>query len=132
MKKLVQLKNKENENLDPINFNYEQRLQRLENNDYSTEEQVIGKWIDGKPLYRKTITGTTPATAETWGDVGTVPGGISVKTLNGIIGGYLPVPIYNNAHYFAALQYNGGTKIQALTSGYTNAAISITLEYTKN
>ena len=20
---------------------------------YSTEEQVIGKWIDGKPLYRK-------------------------------------------------------------------------------
>lgn len=26
---------------------------------YSTEEQVIGKWIDGKPLYRKTITFTT-------------------------------------------------------------------------
>lgn len=23
---------------------------------YSTTEQVIGKWIDGKPLYRKTIT----------------------------------------------------------------------------
>ena len=22
---------------------------------YSTDEQVIGKWIDGKPLYRKTI-----------------------------------------------------------------------------
>ena len=26
---------------------------------YSTEEQVIGKWIDGKPLYGKTITFTT-------------------------------------------------------------------------
>lgn len=26
---------------------------------YSTSEQVIGKWIDGKPLYRKTITFTT-------------------------------------------------------------------------
>ena len=25
------------------------------NANYSTEEQVIGKWIDGKPLYRKTI-----------------------------------------------------------------------------
>lgn len=25
---------------------------------YSTEEQVIGTWIDGKPLYEKTITGT--------------------------------------------------------------------------
>lgn len=30
MKKLVQLKNKENEKLDPINKNYEKRLQRLE------------------------------------------------------------------------------------------------------
>lgn len=26
-----------------------------EKNLYSTEEQVVGKWIDGKPLYRKTI-----------------------------------------------------------------------------
>ncbi len=25
------------------------------NNNYSTEEQVIGTWIDGKPLYRKVI-----------------------------------------------------------------------------
>ena len=24
-------------------------------NNYSTEEKVIGKWIDGKPLYQKTI-----------------------------------------------------------------------------
>lgn len=31
MKKLVQLKNKEDENFDPINFNYEKRLQELEN-----------------------------------------------------------------------------------------------------
>lgn len=26
---------------------------------YSTEEQIIGTWIDGKPLYRKVIAGTT-------------------------------------------------------------------------
>ena len=26
--------------------------------DYSTEEQVIGKWIDGKSVYRKIITGS--------------------------------------------------------------------------
>lgn len=29
--------------------------QRPSNNVYSLEEQVIGTWIDGKPLYRKTI-----------------------------------------------------------------------------
>lgn len=33
--------------------------------DYSTEEQVIGKWIDGKPLYGKTITFTTTITQNT-------------------------------------------------------------------
>lgn len=30
---------------------------------YSTEEQVIGKWINGKPLYQKTFIGTTAASA---------------------------------------------------------------------
>lgn len=25
---------------------------------YTTEEQVIGRWIDGKPLYRRVFTGT--------------------------------------------------------------------------
>lgn len=28
--------------------------------DYSTEEKVVGTWIDGKPLYQKTIEGTLP------------------------------------------------------------------------
>ena len=28
-------------------------------NNYSTAEQRIGTWIDGKPLYRKVVTGTT-------------------------------------------------------------------------
>ena len=28
--------------------------------DYSTEEKVVGKWIDGSYIYQKTYTGTTP------------------------------------------------------------------------
>ena len=31
-------------------------------NQYSTEEQVIGTWIDGKPLYQKTVKPNLPAT----------------------------------------------------------------------
>lgn len=27
------------------------------NNNYSTEEQIVGTWIDGRPIYRKTYTG---------------------------------------------------------------------------
>ncbi|MBP3463675.1 MAG: hypothetical protein J6K45_04255 [Clostridia bacterium] len=56
MKKLVQLKNKESENLDPINLNYEKRIKKLEDNAYSTEEQVVGTWVDGKPVYKKVYT----------------------------------------------------------------------------
>lgn len=32
---------------------------------YSTEEQVIGEWIDGKPVYQKVVTGTTASTTGT-------------------------------------------------------------------
>ena len=37
-----------------LNDLYSVAQTRTENN-YSTEEQVIGTWIDGKPLYRKVI-----------------------------------------------------------------------------
>ena len=30
--------------------------------DYSTTEKIVGTWIDGKPLYQKTVIGTTPLT----------------------------------------------------------------------
>lgn len=33
---------------------------------YSTEEQVIGKWINGKPLYQKTIELKTPSSGSDW------------------------------------------------------------------
>ena len=34
-------------------------------NDYSTDEQIIGSWIDGKPLYQKTVSGTMPNSTDT-------------------------------------------------------------------
>lgn len=34
-------------------------------NNYSTDEIVIGKWIDGKPLYRKVFNITNPASSNT-------------------------------------------------------------------
>ena len=43
------------------------KLQKLENNNnssgnyvdkYSIDEQIVGEWIDGKPIYRRVYTGT--------------------------------------------------------------------------
>ena len=41
------------ETLNQMQNNIEEAIEKKQN--YSTEEQVIGTWIDGKPLYRKTI-----------------------------------------------------------------------------
>jgi hypothetical protein len=32
-------------------------------NDYSTDEKVVGTWLDGKPLYQRTFSGTLPTIA---------------------------------------------------------------------
>lgn len=42
--------------LNKMQDNIEDSINKLEKSDiYSTKEQVIGKWIDGKPIYRKII-----------------------------------------------------------------------------
>lgn len=38
---------------------------------YSTDEQVVGTWIDGKPLYRKVVQFTSPANTYTFTQVAT-------------------------------------------------------------
>ena len=37
---------------------------------YSTDEQIVGEWIDGRPVYQKTVTGTGTSKNTTWYDVG--------------------------------------------------------------
>lgn len=41
---------------------------------YSTEETVIGKWIDERPLYRQVVDITTPSTINTPITVGKIDG----------------------------------------------------------
>lgn len=50
---------------------------------YSLEEQVVGRWIDGRPLYRKTYVFTSPNTTKTWTKVGdSVPNLDTITSLN--------------------------------------------------
>lgn len=51
---------------------------------YSTDEKMIGQWIDGKPLYQKVITFTTPSST-TNTKVGTISSGADVKTMIGYV-----------------------------------------------
>jgi len=45
---------------------YEKLLNSSNANNYSTDEKIIGTWIDGKPLYQKTVTVNCGANGSTW------------------------------------------------------------------
>lgn len=43
-------------------------------NIYSTEEQVTGRWIDGRPVYQRTFVSHMPDTVSSWYNVGRIKG----------------------------------------------------------
>ena len=58
----------------PVTANNMNEMQNILNNNiseaiienYSTTEQIIGKWIDDKPIYRKVVQTTTGTTTNLW------------------------------------------------------------------
>ena len=39
---------------------------------YTTSEQVVGKWVDGKPIYRKVFSFNLGSTINAWSTIGTI------------------------------------------------------------
>lgn len=65
---------------------------------YSTEEQVVGKWTNGKPIYRKVVTGTVPK-----GGYPTVATGIT--NLDKVVSISLVLAYGDNREYFSSTRY---------------------------
>ena len=68
--------------------------------DYSTEEQVIGKWIDGKPLYRKIVSGAVPQ-SDYYPTVAT-----GITNLDKVVSISLCLAYGDNRQYFSSVKYN--------------------------
>lgn len=102
-----------------------------EQNSYSTSEINTGKkWIDGKPIYRKTFSGTTVPGDYIIGSIGTYN---SIVKIEGVIrnqadGNILPLN-YNGSIY----SYVTPTGSVTLSAGgsYSISGYAITVEYTK-
>lgn len=107
---------------------------------YSTEETVIGSWIDGRPLYRKTWVAETPS------EIGAYKPIVSEDPVFYVInalprtygfvayntGNLPPINMYvTNTNYIGTWFLN--RKIQCIIggAGWANKTIYITLEYTK-
>lgn len=137
MKKLVQLKNKENENLDPINLNYEKRIKKLEDNVYSTEETIVGT-LNGQTIYRKVIQGVFTHVENTDTFIAAFDFDFSIVSFKGVVKSsnsiFWPIPNYYglNIEYWCTvyqqgrgLYINGGKK-------YENSRFHLIIEYIKN
>lgn len=67
---------------------------------YSTEEQVIGKWINGKPLYRKIASGNVPQ-SDFYPTVDT-----GITNLDKVVSISLCLAYGDNRQYFSSVKYN--------------------------
>ena len=99
-------------------------------NVYSLNEQKVGYWIDGKPVYQKTFIHTTGATSSnTWEDIAPLP---SVDTIVGYFGSSGPSTLTLSGNYFANPSYDDSNeKLRLFHSGMPNRVVRITVQYTK-
>lgn len=107
-------------------------------NNYSTEEQIIGTWIDGKPLYQKTFNVMTPTSANTATSI------LDISSLNidarvnlfGMVDEYKAranINFYYSSTDYVATYFVGDSEAIAMktASWYVNKQCYITIQYTK-
>lgn len=97
---------------------------------YSTEEQVIGKWINGKTLYRKSIYSSYP---ERYGFTDTLLSGIDegfilFGAIQGSGGGKLSIPNSDKANL--VVRSNGNMDLDS-PSSMVSISYNLTVIYTK-
>lgn len=102
---------------------------------YSTTEQKIGKWIDGKDLYEITISTTTPST-DSSATIYSFAGVISPKQIKGIIDDQYDANTYwdNDTHIRTWISVIGdvsNVRCNAKGSLVINKPITLTVIYTK-
>ena len=101
--------------------------------DFSTEEKVIGTWIDGKPLYRKIIETTTNSAANSTKTMDL--SALNVKEITHICGtrhwatGSIHIPYYFSSNDYVSLTFD--SNLLATKSPLINEKLVIRLEYTK-
>lgn len=101
---------------------------------YSTDEKQIGKWIDGKPVYRKSLTFTAPSNSA-WKAIATINNIENIIDIKGsVVRGEEIYPLYyNDTQQFKAYfnKHDNTLNIQAFNSYMYGYPGIITIEYTK-
>lgn len=107
---------------------------------YSTTEQVVGTWIDGKPLYQITYNATAPSTTNTSEEIAELPANVDstnvvdAKFILYTASGYIyPTNFYLSANDMDMMWFRPNKKIvmQVSAPDHANATVYITIQYTK-
>lgn len=104
-------------------------------NIYSTEEQAIGTWIDGKPVYRRVVEFNTPTTNKEETAIGTISDLKTIVRMTGmsLVGSeflHLPVNTTTDTYFIATGVKSDGT-IYCQQNGLPNMKSYLIIEYTK-
>lgn len=102
--------------------------------DYSTEEQLTGKrWIDGKPIYQKTIYGTTSGSNNTWVDTGIIISDVDVFiSVEKGIRNPIEWNMYDDRVNVSIIPSTGAVKVkQDISSSNVEYTFYVVLQYTK-
>lgn len=105
---------------------------------YSTSETKIGTWIDGKPLYSKTLSLTTPSTTNST-KIADFDKTFIIKKYygNALIAAsnqLLPINFYFTNEYNIAtyvVNNSGEIYMKIGSKAYRNQQVTLTIEYTK-
>lgn len=102
---------------------------------YSTQETLThDTWIDGKPIYRKVLTGTTPNSAAStdWVTLDSIQNVDTIIGMNGVINNMYIVPTSISGSEVAIAFVQGDIRLryQSINS-FKNMPIIVIVEYTK-
>ena len=100
---------------------------------YSTNEIQIGKWVDGKTIYRKVFSVTTPSSPNS-STIATIPNLDTLVKFDGFfVAGdvqIMPINFYINSTY-NIVTYIYDNEVQCNPSSYQNLPGVLIVEYTK-
>lgn len=102
------------------------------NKSYSTSEEIVSTWIDGKPVYEKTYEYTIPTGTNTWRSVGTISNVDKMFVQNASIVRGSELYIFLTDAYDLYFNKSNSTLFERHTSTYNEGyKMYITIRYTK-
>ena len=122
-------------NLNLLQSNVEQAINDI-TNEYSSNEIIVGKWINGETIYRKVFNFTTSSSSvTTWTNIVEISNNLDkIINMYGYTefgGNKTPIPRYESSSYYLIFLVSGNY-LRYRCVGFTSVDCYLVIEYTKN